>query len=481
MDQLPIFFNVKDKPVIIVGGGTLAARRTDMALRAGAQVLLFAQELSDEFHKLETNNNFEHITAPLKSHHFKGAALAYAATENDQIDREVYDLAKAASVPVNVADSPDLCDFITPSVLDRSPLVVGISTAGASPILGRMIKARLETMLPAAYGQFAEFLGKYRYEVKERLTDGATRRRFWERIMDGPVLDHILAGHEDEATRAMDRELAVFANGDDAEQQGEVYLVGAGPGDPDLLTFRALRLMQRADVVLYDRLVGDGILNLVRRDAERVYVGKKAEDHSVPQEQISQWLVNYAREGKRVLRLKGGDPFIFGRGGEEIELLASHGISFQVVPGITSASGATTYAGIPLTHRDHAQACIFVTGHGKDGRFDLDWQSLVQPSQTVCIYMGLIHLQELLNEFIKRGAEKELPAAAIFKGTLRDQQVLTGTISTLAEKVQKSDLKGPAMIIIGSVVSLREKLNWYQPDATKREIAENHAKDTIRP
>ena len=481
MDHLPIFFDVKNQPVIIVGGGTLAARRADMTLRAGAKVLQFAETLSDEFIDIKQNPNFTHLTEPLAAHHFKDARLAYGATENDQADKHVYDLAKAASVPVNVADSPDLCDFITPSILDRSPLIVAIYTAGTSPILGRMIKARLETMLPAAYGQFTNFLGQYRAEVMNRIKDGALRRRFWERVMDGPVLDHVLSGHNEDAIAEINRELNSFTDGGHQHKTGEVYLVGAGPGDPDLLTFRALRLMQRADIVLYDRLVGDGILNLVRRDAERVYVGKQAKDHSVPQEDISKWLVEYARKGKRVLRLKGGDPFIFGRGGEEIETLSEHGIPFQIVPGITSASGAATYAGIPLTHRDHAQACIFVTGHGKDGRFDLDWESLIQPSQTVCIYMGLIHLTELMGEFIRRGADRDLPAAAIFKGTRREQTVITGTIATLPKQVIQSELRGPAMIIIGSVVSLRDKLKWYEPDQPKRDIAEIHSKDTIRP
>ena len=481
MDHLPIFYDVKGKPVIIVGSGTLAARRADMARRAGAKILLFADKLSEEFIDLEKDECFEHIRDTLEQKHFKGVALAYAATENDERDRQVHDLARAASVPVNVADSPDLCDFITPSILDRSPLVVGISTAGTSPILGRMIKARLETMIPAAYGQFSNFLGHYRHEVLSRIKDGALRRRFWERVMDGPVLDFVLSGHEDDASAEMEHELSSFADGDHKNAVGEVYLIGAGPGDPDLLTFRALRLMQRADIVLYDRLVGDGILNLVRRDAERVYVGKQAKDHSVPQEEISQWLVDYARQGKRVLRLKGGDSFIFGRGGEEIETLSAEGIPFQVVPGITSASGAATYAGLPLPHRDHAQAVIFVTGHGKDGRFDLEWETLIQPSQTVCIYMGLTHLPELMGEFIRRGADKDLAAAAIFNGTRRNQHVITGTISTLSKEVAASELRGPAMIVIGTVVTLREKLNWFEPGSKRREIAEVHSKDTIRP
>jgi uroporphyrin-III C-methyltransferase/precorrin-2 dehydrogenase/sirohydrochlorin ferrochelatase len=296
------------------------------------------------------------------------------------------------------------------------------------------------------------------------VTDFHQRRRFWERLLDGPIVDLVLAGHEAEAVAEFEAELGAAARGVQHTPKGEVYLVGAGPGDPDLLTFKALRLMQRADVVLYDRLIGDGILNLVRRDAERIYVGKLPQDHTMPQDEISHLLLKLAREGKRVLRLKGGDPFIFGRGGEEIELLAEAGIPFQVVPGITAASGCAAYAGIPLTHRDHAQACTFVTGHTKDGRFAFDWNSLLQPRQTVAVYMGLAHLAELTRAFIAHGAAPSLPAALVDNGTRSNQRVVTGTLDTLAQKAADAGVKGPAVLIVGSVVQLRQKLDWYVPE-----------------
>jgi uroporphyrin-III C-methyltransferase/precorrin-2 dehydrogenase/sirohydrochlorin ferrochelatase len=356
-----------------------------------------------------------------------------------------------------------------PSIVDRSPVVIAISTAGTSPILGRMIKARLETLLPAAYGRVAAFVGRYRKKVGERLKDFQRRRRFWERILEGPVVDLVLAGQQAEAVAEFDAQLDAAARGAEYRQQGEVYLVGAGPGDPDLLTFKALRLMQRADVVLYDRLVGEGILNLVRREAERIYVGKLPQEHILPQAEISQLLLRLAQEGKRVLRLKGGDPFVFGRGGEEIELLAEAGIPFQVVPGITAASGCAAYAGIPLTHRDHAQACIFVTGHTKDGRLDVDWHALLQPRQTVAVYMGLAHLAELTRAFIEKGAAPSLPVALIDNGTRPNQQVLTGTLATVAKKAAEAGVKGPAILIIGSVVRLRDRLDWFVPEEQTRE------------
>ena len=467
MEHLPIFFDVKDRVVIVIGGETVAARKAEMALRAGARVEVFAETLSDDFLEIREHERFTHHARAAGPEDFARAALAYAALEGpDGADcageaRRAKALAQAAGVPINVADCPELCDFIMPSILDRSPLVVAISTAGTSPMLGRMIKARLETMLPAAYGRLSAFVGAWRGEVMRHVTSLDDRRRFWEWVLDGPVMDLVLAGRESEAEEAMREELAARAEGRKRESRGEVYLVGAGPGDPDLLTFRALRLMQQADVVLYDRLIGDGILNLVRRDAERIYVGKLPQDHTVPQEEISEMLVRLAEQGKRVLRLKGGDPFIFGRGGEEIEKLARAGIPFQIVPGITAAAGCAAYAGIPLTHRDHAQACIFVTGHGKNGQLDLDWKTLLQPRQTIAIYMGLAHLADLMAEFIARGADPELPVAVIDKGTRRDQKVVTGTLATIAQATAGAELKGPAMIIIGTVVRLRDTLKWY--------------------
>jgi uroporphyrin-III C-methyltransferase/precorrin-2 dehydrogenase/sirohydrochlorin ferrochelatase len=464
MDQLPIFFNVNNKVVAVLGGGIAAARKAEMAMRAGAQVTVFAALLCEEFREIKESEQFRFVAREPLAQDLDGCALLYCASENIEQNRKVHAIARKARVPCNVVDMPELCDFTMPSIVDRSPVVIAISTAGTSPILGRMIKARLETLLPAAYGRVAAFVGRYRKKVGVSLENFHQRRRFWERILEGPVVDLVLAGHQAEAVEEFDAQLDAAARGAEYRQQGEVYLVGAGPGDPDLLTFKALRLMQRADVVLYDRLVGKGILSLVRRDAERIYVGKLPQEHIVPQPEISRMLLRLAQEGKRVLRLKGGDPFIFGRGGEEIELLAEAGIPFQVVPGITAASGCAAYAGIPLTHRDHAQACIFVTGHSKDGQVDLDWKVLLQPRQTVAVYMGLKHLAELTRAFIEKGAAPSLPVALIDNGTRPNQSVVIATLDTLAEKATEASVKGPAILIIGSVVRLREKLDWYVPE-----------------
>jgi uroporphyrin-III C-methyltransferase / precorrin-2 dehydrogenase / sirohydrochlorin ferrochelatase len=463
MEQLPIFFQLKGKTVAVAGGGTAAARRAELALRSGANVRVFAAELGGDFRTIASHERLAHVKADPAASDFQGCALIFCSTGDAGKDKAIAGLAREAGVPINVADVPGLCDFIMPSIVDRDPLVIAISTGGASPVFARMIRARLETAIPAAYGRLTALVGQYRERLNAAIGSADLRRRFWERMLEGPVADRFLAGHEAEAKAEIERALeAAGSEAPEPAQMGEVYLVGAGPGDPDLLTFRALRLMQRADVVLYDRLLPHGILNLVRREAEHIYVGKLPDDHILPQEEITAQLVKLASEGKRVLRLKGGDPFMFGRGGEEIEALVAAGIPVQVVPGITAATGCAAYAGIPLTHRDHAQACVFVTGHAKTGRLSLDWNALIQPRQTVAIFMGLGHLTELMEEFVAHGADAAMPAAIIDNGTRPNQRVVTGTIGTLGALAAKARLDGPAIIIVGTVVTLREKL---VPDA----------------
>jgi uroporphyrin-III C-methyltransferase/precorrin-2 dehydrogenase/sirohydrochlorin ferrochelatase len=460
MRHLPIFLELSDRPAIVVGGGVVAARRAEYLIRAGARVATFASELSDEFVRLHDSPNFRHEARDPERYDFDGSALCFVAAEDERLTLAAQAAAKSAGVLVNVADRPELSDFIMPAIVDRDPLVIAISTEGASPMLGRMLKARLESLIPAAYGRLARLTGEFRISVAKAISSPTMRRRFWETVLEGPIGERALARDDRAADDDLARAIERAADENAGAPRGEVYLVGAGPGDPDLLTFRALRLMQKADVVLYDRLTDEGVMNLVRREAERIYVGKQPDDHELPQEEISTLLVKLASEGKRVLRLKGGDPFVFGRGGEEIEALAAHGIPFQVCPGVTAAIGAAAYAGIPLTHRDHAQACVFVTGHGKDGKINLDWTALLQPRQTVAIYMGLRNLETLTREFVARGADADLPAAIVDNATRVGQRVVVGTLGTLAAKARAAELSGPAIIIIGTVVTLRDKLDW---------------------
>ena len=458
MEYFPIFLDLRDQPVLIVGGGALAARRCAAVTEAGGQVRVIADVLSEGF---EDCHDFEHLAREFAPDDLDGARLVFVATDDEALNEKVSGLARERGIPVNVADRQSLCSFIMPSIVNRSPVVVAVSSGGAAPVLSRLLRAKLETRIPSRFGQLAAFTGSWRQRIKQAIPDATRRRRFWERVTDGPVGEYVLAGQTDDARRLLEEILAAERSGAAAPNLGEVYLVGGGPGDPDLLTFRALRLMQQADVVLHDRLVPEVILDLVRRDAERVFVGKRRGEHALPQEAISQLLVDLTRQGKRVLRLKGGDPFTFGRGGEEIEHLAGHGIPFQVVPGITAANGCAAYAGIPLTHRDHAQSCIFVTGHTKDGKLDLNWQALVQPNQTVVVYMGLGAVAEIIEKLVAHGADAETPAAVVDNGTRDSQKVIDGTLSNLAARVSEANLEGPAILIVGGVVTLRDKLSWF--------------------
>ncbi len=462
MDQLPIVLNVTGKKAVIVGGGLIASRKAETLIKAQMQIDVFANELGQDLIEAKKKGAITHYSRAIEKKDFKNVIVGFGASNDKAENRAFYKLANEQGVPVNMVDDPERCDFIMPAIVDRSPIMITISSGGASPIFTRTLKAKFETMVPASYGQLAQFAGSYREKVKEKITNFTHRRRFWEDLIGGSIGERVLIGKKKQATALTEALLNNYAKNAEVPPVGEVYLIGAGPGDPDLLTFRALRLMQQCDVVLYDRLLGEGILNLVRKDAERIYVGKMAKDHALPQEDISDLLVRLAQQGKRVLRLKAGDPFTFGRGGEEIETLSSANIPFQIVPGITAASGCATFAGIPLTHRDYAQSCTFVTGHTKDGEIPLNWQGLIQKDQTVVIYMGLSNLSKISEAYVENGGDANIPAAAIENGTQHDQRIITGTIQTLPALVEQAQLKSPTLIIIGHVVSLNEKLSWYQ-------------------
>lgn len=472
MDFLPVFLDIRNRNCVVVGGGEIATRKVALLLRAGARVTLIAPHLGEELEK-QAKKEFQgeagerrivHRCESFRSAHLADAALAIAATDDPEVNRTVSEAAKLRNIPVNVVDNPALCSFIMPAIIDRSPIQVAISSGGKSPVLTRLLRARLEAMIPFTYGRLAALAGSFRQRVRQSLPDSVKRRWFWEKMLQGPFAEMIFAGNEKAAADYFEQSLEKETGGPMRHQvEGEVYLVGAGPGDPELLTLRAMRLMQQADVVVYDRLVSPEILDMVRRDATRIYAGKERSKHTLPQESINELLVRLAKEGKRVLRLKGGDPFIFGRGGEEIETLSAEHVPFQVVPGITAANGAAAYAGIPLTHRDYAQSCVFVTGHLKDGSVNLDWAMLARPKQTVVVYMGLVGLPVLCQELIAHGLPTETPAAIVQQGTTNKQRVLTGTLQTLPALTASAHLSPPTLIIIGEVVKLHQKLAWFEP------------------
>jgi uroporphyrin-III C-methyltransferase / precorrin-2 dehydrogenase / sirohydrochlorin ferrochelatase len=462
MDYFPVFLDLKKRRCLLVGGGEIATRKGRLLSKAGAVLRVVALDISDELRELVKGNDGEIFQRKYQSSDMQDCVIAIAATDNESLNEKISLDAKAINIPVNVVDSPALCTYITPAIIDRSPLVIAVSSGGEAPVLARLIRAKLETLIPANYGLLANIAKNWRDRVKARFTTGDSRRRFWEKILQGPAAELALNGQTDAAEKL----IATQITGDDvAMTQGEVYLVGGGPGDPELLTLRALRLMQQADVVLYDRLVSEGVMELVRRDAERIYVGKRRSEHAMQQENINQLLVDLAKQGKRVLRLKGGDPFIFGRGGEEIELLAQNHIPFQVVPGITAASGCSAYAGIPLTHRDYAQSVRFVTGHLKSDDTNISWPELATPNQTLVFYMGLVGLTEICASLISHGRAPSTPVALIEKGTTQEQRVIIADLNTIADLVAAQEVHAPTLIIVGEVVQLHDSLKWFNARA----------------
>lgn len=475
MNQFPLFISLTHRPILIVGGGSVATRKVRAVLDSGASIVVVSPNVCDAMSKLIQTQQISHEERAYQSGEAAKFWLTIAATDNGAVNAEVARDAITADALVNVTDEPTLGNVSFASIVDRSPLKIAISTGGHSPILARLIRARISTFIPKSYSALTQLAGEYRERVKHTFHSIGQRRRFWENVLTGPVAQQMLKGNEHDARAMLLKQLESHAHktaGSVAdvdlsqtvdEAAGEVYLVGAGPGDPDLLTFRALRLIHQADVVLHDRLVSEDILALCPPEATYIYVGKRRSNHAMPQQTINETLVEHAKAGKRVLRLKGGDPFIFGRGGEELETLADAGVRFEVVPGITAASGCSSYAGIPLTHRDHAQSCVFVTGHLKAGALVLNWDHLVQPNQTVVCYMGLTALNELCTNLISHGLAADTPAALIERGTTQHQRVLTGTLNSLPEIVANTAVKAPTLIIIGSVVTLREQLQWFTP------------------
>ncbi|WP_298809637.1 siroheme synthase CysG [uncultured Psychrobacter sp.] len=511
MNTFPLFFKLEDRKVLIVGGGEVALRKADLLSRAGACITILAPDISHELQALLTDDKHQFIYEDYNKTYMSGARVIIAATDDETLNHQVHADATELNIPVNVVDTPHLCDFIFPAIIDRNPIVIGISSNGKAPVLARLLRARLETLIPQGYGKLAKLAGEFRSEVKAKIPTLTGRRQFWERAFEGQVSQLMFAGNETEATAQLQADLdstaaAISKKSDDANAVretdtiaatlsdeseknlpavGEVYIVGAGPGDPELLTFKALRLMQQADVVFYDALVSPQVLDLCRRDADKVFVGKKRSNHTVAQLGINELLVNHAKQGRRVVRLKGGDPFIFGRGGEEIESLRAHNVPYQVVPGITAANAAASYAGIPLTHRDHSQSVRFVTGFLKAGAPNSNFENFLNTDETVVFYMGLHSLARLTEGLVDAGRSSETPIAIVSNASMPNQQVLTGTLATIVAKQEQAQLPTPALLIMGDVVSLHHDLAWYnlqnqQHSQNSDEIAKNWLREGSR-
>ena len=461
MSYLPLFIETTGKKCLIVGGGKVASRKLIPILKSKMKVTLISPEVIEEIElNFQKNKNLKIIKRKFEPEDIEDQFLIIAATNEKTTNQRIAKLSKDNNILVNMAEDSLSGNTLIPSVVDRDPIKIAVSSGAASPILTRLVKTKLETVIPYSFSKLADIMMEYRDVVKKNFLKISDRRKFWEVFLDGPVSEMVLSGHIDKAKKALDESLK---ENKFLEKTGEVYLVGAGPGDPELLSFKALRLMQKADIVIYDRLVSRPIMNLIRQDAEKIYVGKQRADHAMPQENINQLLARLALEGKKVLRLKGGDPFIFGRGGEEIESLIKDDIPFQIVPGITAASGCASYAGIPLTHRDYSQACIFVTGHLRDGTVNLNWEMLAHEKQTLIFYMGMHGSKIICEELIKHGLSDVTPAALIVKGTTEDQEVIIGNLKNMPEIIMDRKIVPPTLLIIGDVVKLHNKLKWFNP------------------
>jgi uroporphyrin-III C-methyltransferase/precorrin-2 dehydrogenase/sirohydrochlorin ferrochelatase len=462
MEYLPLFFSLQEEPVLIVGGGRVALRKARLVIEAGARVSVVSPDIDHELEAMLAENGGTWVQDSYRASHLENASIVIVATPDREVNSIVASAARARKLPVNVVDDPALCSFVFPAIIDRSPLVIAVSSSAKSPVLARLVRSKIEALIPAAFGRLAEFTGRFREAIKTAAPAEGQRRRFWEQVVNGPVGEMVLAGREEDAAAIVQ---SYIDNPGEAHPLGEVYLIGAGPGDPDLLSFKAARLLQAADVVLYDRLVSPRVLDMARRDADRMYVGKRRSDHSVPQQQINQLLLDLAQQGKCVVRLKGGDPFIFGRGGEEIELLAEHGIPFQVIPGVTAASGCACYAGIPLTHRDHAQSVRFLTANLKSDRVELPWDQLQSEQETLVFYMGLQGLETICTQLQAHGRPGDTAIALIEQGTTVNQRTHVGTLATMVNIVAGQKVHAPTLIIVGSVVTLHGQFSWFGESA----------------
>jgi uroporphyrin-III C-methyltransferase/precorrin-2 dehydrogenase/sirohydrochlorin ferrochelatase len=458
MESFPIFINLKKKPVTVVGGGDIALRKVRLLIKADPNITVIARQICKDLKEILVENNHKMLLKSFHESDLKTPTLIIAATNNPKINKRISTYAQQKNILINVVDQPKLCTFTMGSIVERDALVVSISSGGKAPVLVRKIREKIETLLPQSYAELVRFSGSLRSIVQKKIQSGVKRRIFWEEFFESDYIQNFILLPKKLDLRMFNKLLLRIKS----KKTGEVFLVGAGPGERDLLTIRALHLMQKCDICIYDNLVSKDILELVRRDADLVYAGKKQDQHTLSQDKINSLLIKYAQQGKKVLRLKGGDPFIFGRGGEEIESLMKNKILFQVVPGITAASGIASYSGIPLTHRDHAQSCLFLTGHLKDGAIDFEWPKLIVENQTLVVYMGLLSLDELVKKLIHNGMSKKMPIAIIESGTTAKQRVVIGELSNIKSKAGKSKIKSPALIIIGTVVNLRSKLNWFQ-------------------
>ena len=452
----PVFLDLAGRRVLLVGGGVVARRKAEALLEAGAEVVVGAPVLAPALAAAVADGRLAHRVGSFEPDWLEGAWLVIAATDDPEVNAAVAEEADRRRIWANVVDDAPRCSFQVPARVERGPIQIAISSRGTAPMLARWLRESLETQLDPSLGALAEWLGSKRDALRARFPETTRRRQVIEALLRGPAADALQQGDTVVAEAVFDAALA-----EDATPRGHVILVGAGPGDPGLLTLRGLRALNQADMILHDRLVSAEVLALARRDADRIEVAKEAGTHHTTQAHIHELLVAHARAGKTVVRLKGGDPFVFGRGGEELEALRAAGIPYEVVPGITAAVACGAYAGIPLTHRDHAQSVRLVTAHCRNSIDTLDWRALAQERQTLAVYMGVQGLDTLRDRLLEHGRAASTPFALIENGSRANQRVVLGTLADLPERAAAESVHSPALLILGEVAALAKDLHWF--------------------
>lgn len=458
MEYLPVFAQLKGRPCLVVGGGSVAERKVDQLLLAGAKITVLSKNMTKRLKELHSEGKIKYEVGPFSRANLVENWLVIAATDSRSANKKVAEAAEAEKRLCNVVDDPELCSFIMPAIVDRDPIMIAVGSNGQSPVISRWVKGIIESVLPARLGVLGRLAGHWRGPVREAIEDTEQRRRFWEHMIDGPIPEQIFAGQD--CTNTLDAALKQWKE-KTGSHAGQVYIVGAGPGSPDLITLRGRQLLSQAEVVLYDRLISTEVLAYARRDAKLISVGKTPGQPSITQKQINRLMVQLVKEGKRVCRLKGGDPMVFGRAGEELEALAEAELPFQIVPGVSAVEGCAAYAGIPLTHRDMAHSVVLTTGQTQDGVVDL---SGFKPGQTLALYMGVARYAAVEKQLVDNGHDPDTPVVIVERGTTTEQRVIATVLRTLVKATKKFEVSPPALLLVGETIRYAERYSWFAPE-----------------
>ena len=449
MKHFPVFLDLEHQKVLVVGGDETAAQKVRLMLKTVADIVVVGEQVTPELKELAYNGNIVWVPRSFETGDLENSRLVFVAGQSHQFSRTVSDLAQARNIPVNVVDRPEFCSFLTPAIVDRDPVTIAIGTEGTAPVLARRLKSRIEGLLPPRLGALAGFAQSLRPRVARELPEGIARRNFWDAVFFGKIRDAFFLKDTDTGNAVLERTISAELSENGKRREGRVALVGAGPGDPELLTLKAQRKLQEADVIVHDRLIGPAILDYARRDAERIDVGKTPGKRSPCQNDINQILIDQAAQGKTVVRLKGGDPYVFGRGGEEQEALEARGIPVEIVPGITSAAACAASIKLPLTTRGQNRSLTILTGTTSNGPADHDWKALAAPGQAFAIYMGVTNAGHLQQKLLNAQIAPRTPVVIVENGTLPNERCVSTSIQHLKRTIRAEHINGPAIIYVG--------------------------------